>query len=170
MTSAVPVSFAIDVVNGTTAPRTRVDVTVSQMGTAGLVTRTLATKPSDVPVLELAYLDELTNASPEFMPARSHPASYLYSQVVVTGGLRPLTTAAPLRIVAVASISITGVTDARRSWGRRARAAAGVVMAAARRPSGRRSRAAKEAAREAGPRRAVAGGSAASGSARRAGP
>ncbi len=114
---AVPIAFAVDIAKGAAAPHVRVDVTVSQMGATGLVTRTLATLPNDAPVLELAYLDELTNASPEFTAGAVPPGTYRYSRVAVTGGLRPSTNAGPLRISAVSSISITGVTDVKAVLG-----------------------------------------------------
>ena len=109
---AVPVTIAIDVVRGVTTARARLDVTVSQMGASGLVKATLSTKqPTDSPVLELEYLDELTNASPIFVTGQIPPGIYRFSKVEITGGLRPMTNAGPIRIEAVSSISITGVTD-----------------------------------------------------------
>ncbi len=114
---AVPISFAVDITKGKAAPRVRVDVVVSQMGSTGPVMRTLATLPADAPVLQLAYLDELTNASPEFMAGQIVPGIYRFARVIVTGGLRPSTNGGPLRITAVSSISITGVTDAKAVLG-----------------------------------------------------
>lgn len=115
---AVPVTFAVDTVHGTAAAPLRLDLTVTQMGSAGPVSRALTTTPGpDGPVLALSYLDELTNASPEFMTGAIAPGTYLYSQVTVTGGLRPSTTTGPLRITAISSLSITGVTDAKAVLG-----------------------------------------------------
>ena len=114
---AVPIAFAVDITRGATTPRVRVDVTVSQMGPTGLVIRTLAALPGDAAVLQLAYLDELTNASPELVAGAIAPGGYRYARVVVTGGLRPSTNAGPLRIAAVSSISITGITDVKAVLG-----------------------------------------------------
>ncbi len=107
---AVPVAFAIDATRGKTAARTRLDVTVTQMGTSGPVTATLATKePGDSAVLELEYLDELTNASPEFAGLQLDPGDYRYSKVEITGGLRASTNTNPLRVTAISSFASTGV-------------------------------------------------------------
>ncbi len=109
---AVPISFAIDAVKGKLTPRRRLDVTVSQMGATGLVTATLAMKaPGDSAVLELEYLDELTNASPEFAGLQLAPGTYRYSRVVITGGLKASSNAGPLRIESISSFSSTGVVN-----------------------------------------------------------
>ena len=103
---AVPVTFPVD----TALPAgqsIRLDVTVTQLGAAGPITRTL-TEVEDAPVATLVGADELAAS---VLPAGTHRFSRVE---IAAGGLRPMGVqpfAAPLIVRATASISITGAVQ-----------------------------------------------------------